>query len=92
MSNEEGLRERLLKFRYIISNDSAAMTYQSMGQYRTMLLVELDEALKPLESIEPPPILAALVDAMLSIGGDVEGCGRYDELTRANYELRKLKE
>lgn len=44
------LEQALWELRAFVENDSLAITYQSFGQYRTVLLKRIDAALKSLEA------------------------------------------
>jgi hypothetical protein len=46
---EEILSDKLIKLRQLIANDAIAVSYQSLGQYRDMLLNKID-----LECTLPP--------------------------------------
>lgn len=51
MSNEI---EQLRRLSAVIANDSFAMSFQSLGQYRSALLAEIAKALEPPKLIPPP--------------------------------------
>lgn len=57
-------------FRALLADDAYAVSFQSLGQYRTALLKALDSTPPP----EPPkPAAEAIHSAILAIANELEG-------------------